>query len=99
MADGFKRACPDSFAASGIGALKIDGYPSYEAVMSCGTSPTTNGKTSETAAVLVIFGKRDVYTLQWAARTAPSDEPMDLDLKKWKARLDRLKPVDVVNPM
>lgn len=95
MASGFKRACPDSFATKAIAGGKTSGYDSFAAVMSCGTSPTTGGATSETAAVLVIAGKRDYYTLQWAARTAPSSSPMSIDTGVWKARLARLQPIDI----
>jgi hypothetical protein len=95
MADGFKRACPASFNAEAIGSGKISGYPSYAGILSCGTSPTTGGATSETAAVLVVVGKHDIYTLQWAARTPPSKTPMDLDVAAWEARLAHLEPIEV----
>lgn len=95
MAAGFNRACPDSFNAQPIGGGKTSGYASYTEIMSCGTSPTTDGRTSETAVVLVIAGSRDMYTLQWAVRTAPSATPMHFDVAAWKARLARLQPVDI----
>jgi len=95
IAGGFKKACPDSFNAKSIGNVKTSGYDSFEAIMSCGTSPTTGGKTSETAAVLVIAGKKDIYTLQYAVRSEPSAGPMDLDVSAWEARLARLQPIAI----
>jgi hypothetical protein len=95
MAAGFKRACPASFAAKAIGGGTTSGYASFVAIMSCGTSPTTGGATSESTVVLVVAGKKDYYTLQWAVRTAPSSTPMQLDVSQWKARLARLQPVEV----
>lgn len=95
IAGDFQKACPDSFAAAPIGKSTTSGYDSYAAVLSCGTSPTTNGATSESAVILVVAGKRDFYTLQWAVRTKPSATPMHLDLPAWKARLAQLKPIHI----
>lgn len=95
MAEGFKNACPHSFNAKSLGSGTTSGYDAFAAIMSCGTSPTTDGKTSETAVVLVIAGKKDYYTLQWAERTDPSAGPMELDAATWKARLAKLEPVNI----
>ena len=96
MAGGFKQACPDSFSAQAIGSGTISGYPSYTAIMSCGTSPTTNGTTSESAIMLIVAGKKDYYTLQYAVRTPVSATPLHLDVAAWKARLAKLAPVEVI---
>jgi hypothetical protein len=96
MATGFKRACPGSFNTKAIASGTTSGYASFAAIMSCGTSPTTGGATSETAVVLVIAGKKDYYTLQWAARTAPSASPMNLDVSTWKGRIAKLEPIQVI---
>src|SRR5579862_8637170 len=95
MASGFKRACPESFNAKPIGDGQTSGYASFTAILSCGTSPTTGGATSESAIVLVVAGKKDYYTIQWAVRTAPSAGPMNLDAAAWKARLAKLQPIEI----
>lgn len=93
MAGGFKRACPDSFSASGISEGKISGYDGYIAIVSCGTSPTTAGQTSESAIIAAIKGERDYYTVQWAERAAPSKTPIAIDTAKWTDKFKKLAPI------
>jgi hypothetical protein len=92
LAGGFKRACPDSFNVQVMSENPIGGFDTAVAVVSCGISPTTAGKTSETALITVIKGQADFYTLQWAERLAPSVTPMSIDPKKWAARLKEMGP-------
>lgn len=93
IAGGFRRACPESFSAKTLGDGKISGFDSYIAVVSCGTSPTTQGTTSETALLIVVRGQSDFYTLQWAERAEKSATPVDIDTKKWDERFHQLGPV------
>ena len=95
MANGFKRACPSTFSAQAIGKVKVSDYDAFEAIISCGSDPMTNGATSETAVVLVIEGEHDYYTLQWAVRGKPSSSPLNLDPGPWKARIARLQPITI----
>ncbi len=92
LAGGFKRACPGSFGAHIIDETKVSGFDAVAAVVSCGVSPTTAGKTSETALMVVIKGQADVYTVQWAERAAPSNLPIPVDVAKWSDRYKRLGP-------
>lgn len=93
LAAGFKRACPSTFGADIIGAGKIDGYDSFVAVASCGTSPSTGGKTSESALLVVIRGDSDYYTIQWAERGPSSITPQVLDKARWTEKLKQLTPI------
>ncbi|MEO6918930.1 MAG: hypothetical protein ABI171_07965 [Collimonas sp.] len=93
MAAGFQRACPASFSAQGIAAGKLSGYDSFVMVASCGTSPTTGGKTSEAAMIAVIKGQSDYYTIQWAERAAPSATPIVIDVSKWTEKFRQLNPI------
>ena len=93
MAAGFKRACPESFAASVLAEGKMGAYDAFSVLVSCGTSPTTGGKTSESALVTVIKGEKDYYTVQWAERAAPSTTPMAPNMAKWGERFRALSPI------
>lgn len=93
LAGGFKRACPDSFSASGISEGKISGYDGYIAIVSCGISPSTAGQTSESAIIAVIKGERDYYTVQWAERAMPSKTPIVIDATKWTDKFKKLAPI------
>ena len=93
MAGGFKRACPASFGAQIINENKVSGFEAIAAVVSCGVSPTTGGKTSETALMVVIKGQADIYTVQWAERASPSQVPIRADIWKSSDRYKMLGPL------
>jgi hypothetical protein len=92
IASGFAKACPGSYVQKSLHDGKMYGVDDFVMVVSCGTSPTTGGKTSETAAIAVLKGQKDFYTLQWAERAAPSATPLDIDLALWSARVKTLMP-------
>jgi hypothetical protein len=91
VATGFKNACPQSYAALGLGEMRVGNYDAFAAVIGCGTAP--GGARSEVALLLVVKGERDYYTLQWAERAQPDNGPIALDAAKWSERLQRLMPV------
>jgi hypothetical protein len=93
MATGFKRACPNSFSALALVDGKVGTFDAFTAVVSCGTSPTTSGQTSESAVITAIKGERDYYTIQWAERTAPSAIPIQIDKSQWVERFKMLTPI------
>jgi hypothetical protein len=88
FADGFKNACPDTFAAEGLGATRFGGYDAYVVIASCGRVD----QRSESALIVTIKGSADYYTMQWAERAAASDKP-SIDAAKWRARLSQLQPI------
>jgi hypothetical protein len=93
IAGGFKNACPDTFSAKGLGALKISGRDAFIALAGCGTVASDGSARSESALLVVIKGTADYYTIQWAERGPASARPMVLDEAMWKERFDRLGPI------
>jgi len=93
MAAGFQRACPASFSGQEIGIGKISERDAFVLVASCGSSPTTAGKTSEAAVIAVIKGSNDYYTIQWAERGAASATPLAIDVAKWTEKFRQLNPI------
>jgi hypothetical protein len=92
IAGGFKSACPDTFAAKGLGRAKFGDQDGYAAIASCGSVVSAPDKHSETALVVAIKGSTDYYTLQWAERTPASGKPV-IDEAKWLERLRQLQPI------
>ena len=88
MAGGFKRACPDSFAAKALGETRFGDANAFVAVIGCGT---IEGR-SETALIAVVKGSADVYTIQWAERGAAVQAP-PVDDARWPERLRALQPI------
>jgi hypothetical protein len=95
IASGFKRACPFTFFTKGFGAIKISGQDAFVALASCGTAPSGADKHSETALVIAIQGAADYYTIQWAERGPPSDQPLTPDDATWMDRFKKLNPIKI----
>jgi len=92
IAGGFKSACPDTFAAKGVGPAKFGDQDGYVALASCGSVVSAPDKHSETALVIAVKGSADYYTLQWAERGPASGKPV-IDEAKWQERLRQLQPI------
>jgi hypothetical protein len=92
IAGGFKSACPDTFAAKGVGPVKFGDQDGYVALASCGSVVSAPDKHSETALVVAVKGNVDYYTLQWAERT-PASGISVIDEAKWLERLRQLQPI------
>jgi hypothetical protein len=93
IAGGFKNACPETFSAKGLGALKIGGRDAFIALAACGTVASDGSTHSESALLVAIKGAADYYTIQWAERGPASARPMSLDEARWKERFDQLGPI------
>jgi hypothetical protein len=93
IASGFKRACPDTFFAKGLGAVKISGQDAFVILASCGSVQSGVAKHSETALLIAIKGSADYYTIQWAEREAASSQPIALSEQKWTDRFKKLNPI------
>ena len=91
IAGGFKRTCPDSFVAKGLGASKFGDRDGYAAVASCGKVGADGH--SETALIIAVQGNSDAYTIQWSERAAPASSSPDIDEAKWQGRLRELMPI------
>ena len=92
LVGGFKSACPDTFAAQGLGPAKFGEQDAYVALTSCGRVKSSADKHSETALIVAVKGSADYYTLQWAERT-PAVGKTSIDETKWVARLRQLQPI------
>jgi len=91
IAGGFKRACPESFVAKGLGATTFGDHEAYAAVAGCGKVGADGH--SETALIIAVKGSSDAYTIQWAERAAPASSGRDIDEAKWQGRLRELMPI------
>ena len=93
IADGFKKACPDTITVGDLGKTPIDGYPAELAFVACGTASDGGNAHSEAALILVIEGTRDYYSIQWAERGPAQATRVAFDEQHWMDRLKRLMPV------
>lgn len=79
LAEGFRSSCPDTFAVGRPERVTVEGArDALRFTVGCGRSPTTAGRTSEVATMLVFLGERNGYTLQWAWRGPAKAGPADL---------------------
>ena len=92
IAGGFRKVCPASFGATGLGTLKLGRHEGYAAVVSCGVANAGEGY-SESMLLVVIKGDSDYYTVQWAERAAASAAPIKFDEAKWSERFRKLMPI------
>ena len=93
LAAGFRNACPDSYAAKGVGKVKVGSHEGFASVISCGSVNAAGGDRSESMLAIVIKGEQDIYTLQWAERGPASKGPLPFDDAKWSGRLKQLMPL------
>ncbi len=93
IANGFKAACPDTFAAKAIGNARLGAHDAFIAVVGCGAVGAGADRHSEIALIAAVKGAADYYTIQWAERGPASDKP-DIDAEKWPARFRQLHPID-----
>ena len=93
LADGFKKACPDTITIGDLGEHPIDGYPAGLAFLACGNATEGGNSRSESAVVLVVKGTQDYYSIQWAERGPAQASRVAFDEQHWLARLKQLMPV------
>ena len=92
MAGGFKNACPESFAAKGLGATKLGEQDAFIAVLGCGKVNASADGHSEMMLLIAVKGSADGYTVQWAERGPTQTAPV-IDEAKWRQRLNALMPI------
>ena len=93
IAGGFKRHCPDTFSARGMGATTVSGHNGFVAWASCGTLNSDGYAHSESTLFICIKGTDDYYTVQWSERGVASSQPLVYDDAKWGERLKELNSV------
>jgi hypothetical protein len=93
MAAGFKAACPETFAAKGLGETKFGDQDAFIAVAGCGKINASADGHSEIALIVIVKGVTDSYTIQWAERTPSRPSAPVIDDAKWQERLHALMPI------
>lgn len=93
IAGGFRRVCPDSYGATGLGEIRFGSHDAFAAFISCGVASPTGEPYSESLLLIVIKGENDYYTIQWAERGDASKTPIKFDEAKWLDRLKGLAPI------
>jgi hypothetical protein len=95
IASGFKGACPDTFSAEAVGAMKFSGRDAFVILAGCGSAGSAGPEHSESALLIAIKGAADYYTIQWAERGPASNRPTAFDDAKWTARFKALNPIKI----
>jgi|HubBroStandDraft_5_1064220.scaffolds.fasta_scaffold39583_2 hypothetical protein len=95
IANIFRNACPDTFAAKPLGSTSVSGHDAYEAWISCGSTTRGGSAHSESDLVVSIKGTEDYYTIQWAESGPASNQPLTFDGAKWGDRLGKMNPMKV----
>jgi len=96
----FQTACPATFSTAELGPRTVDGLQAFAIIGSCGNVSTAeeaakHAAHSETALILGIKGRADIYTVQWAQRGPASDHPLTLDRGTWSDRFKQLDPIHI----
>lgn len=87
IAEGYRQACPDTFAVRSLPAPQPKGAVAvFAGWVGCGT---VDGH-AEAMTFLVLQGQTDLYTLQWAERGPAQATAPDPDPAVWKPRADAL---------
>ncbi len=87
IGDGYKVACPDTFATRLLPPPKVRGAVAvFAGYLGCGT---VDGH-SEAMVFLVMQGKSEIYTVQWAERGPALTKPPEPDPAIWQLRAETL---------
>jgi hypothetical protein len=95
MAEGFKKACPETFTAKGLGATRLGEQDAFVAVLACGKVNSSADGHSEMMLLVAAKGSADGYTVQWAERGPTQTTPPAIDDAKWQERLHALMPISL----
>ena len=94
IAQQYSKACPKTFSSQVVGTLQISGHDAVVALLGCGSVRSVTPR-SEVAMVVAIKGKSDMYTIQWAERSAPMEQAPPLDNVKWGSRFQQLNRIRI----
>ncbi|MEO8241186.1 MAG: hypothetical protein ABI832_02680 [bacterium] len=87
LAEGYQAACPTSFTAHQLPPPKVRGATAvFSGYLGCGTV----GGQSEAMVFVVLQGKSEIYTVQWAEHGPAQATPMEPDPVHWRPRADTL---------
>ena len=93
IAGGFKKFCPENFAAKSFGETKFGDRDAFVAMAACGKIGAGADQHSETAMIIAVKGSSAAYTIQWAERATSTPSGADIDEAKWQGRLRELMPI------
>ena len=87
LARGYKSACPQTFVAHGLPVPELASATKvFAGYLGCGSV----AEHSEAMIFLVLKGREDIYTVQWAERGPPLDKPPEAAEAVWRPRLEIL---------
>jgi hypothetical protein len=96
LAAGYQNACPDTFAALGLDAPVIKGaVAAFAGYLGCGST----GSQSEAMVFLIVQGRSEVYSLQWAERGPALTAPPNPDPAIWLTRAGALGQLRLCDPV
>jgi hypothetical protein len=96
VGEALKARCPQSFLGHALGRLTVNGHNAVAVLVGCGAMEA-NPTQSETAFIVVIKGRSDIYAIQWSERGAAQTR-LVFDEQKWRARFVQLAPA-VCDPL
>lgn len=86
LAASYRQACPESLSVAQLIPGPVPGVQDmFAGYLSCGT--LNGGAQSESMVFLVLVGREDIYTLQWAEHGAASAVPIAYPGGVWAERL------------
>jgi hypothetical protein len=93
IAEGYKKACPDTFSGLRIPSGELAKYSATVVVLSCGNVTGHGSEHSESVVLITLKGDEDYYTVQWAERGPASKIATSIDEDHWKGRISQLMPI------
>lgn len=96
LAAGYQNACPQTFAALRLDAPVIKGaVAAFAGYLGCGST----GTQSEAMVFVIVQGRSEVYSLQWAERGPALTTPPNPDPALWLTRADALGQMRLCDPV
>jgi hypothetical protein len=96
LASGYRNACPQTFAALKLDDPVIDGAVAvFAGYLGCGST----GAQSEAMVFVIVQGRSEVYSLQWAERGPALTAPPNPDPAIWLTRADALGQMRLCDPV
>ena len=96
LAAGYQNACPQTFAALRLVAPVIAGAKAaFAGYLGCGSS----GTRSEAMVFVIVQGRSEIYSIQWAERGPALTTPPNPDPDIWLARADALGLLRLCDPV
>lgn len=96
LADSYKAACPQTFTALRLDTLSINGaIATFAGYLGCGAI----GAQSEAMVFVIVQGRSEIYTLQWAERGPALTRAPDPDPAIWLPRAVALGLMRLCDPV